>query len=274
MARPINADVPRSRLPQSAATAQAAAQADPGGAEGDRRAVRPRRRLHRRRDSRREGRRRATGPETPAPVSEAPATSAEAPAAQTPDELGYPAFATANTTRVGGADPASNAAGVALATYPSTDAVPAAAGGHPGRRRGLARRDRRLGADGGAGRRPGPRLRSRTALPEPTEQALDALDPQGGKATKGDPGLRDRRGRGPFRACETTRVGARRRRRGRGGNRDAARRAARRGAAAHRGRAGRAARLRDAGRGLGGALGRSGPLRRARTSCRRRPRRR
>ena len=45
---------------------------------------------------------------------------ASAPAAQTAAQLGYPAFATNNTTRVGGADPASNAAGVALATYPST----------------------------------------------------------------------------------------------------------------------------------------------------------
>ena len=43
------------------------------------------------------------------------------PAAQTPNELGYPAFATNNTTRVGGGDAASNAAGVALAVYPSTD---------------------------------------------------------------------------------------------------------------------------------------------------------
>src|ERR1044072_9617163 len=61
-------------------------------------------------------------PETPAPVRQAPSTPAETPAAQTPDELGYPAFATANTTRVGGSDPASNAAGVALATYPSIEA--------------------------------------------------------------------------------------------------------------------------------------------------------
>ena len=35
------------------------------------------------------------------------------------EELGYPAFATNNTTRVGGADPAANAAGVALAVFPS-----------------------------------------------------------------------------------------------------------------------------------------------------------
>ena len=36
-------------------------------------------------------------------------------------ELGYPAFATKNTTRVGGGDAASNAAGVALAVFPSTE---------------------------------------------------------------------------------------------------------------------------------------------------------
>ena len=35
------------------------------------------------------------------------------------EELGFPAFATKNTTRVGGADAAANAAGVALATFPS-----------------------------------------------------------------------------------------------------------------------------------------------------------
>ena len=58
--------------------------------------------------------------EAPAPVSETPSTPAEAPAAATPEELGYPAFATANTTRVGGNDPASSAAGVALAVYPSS----------------------------------------------------------------------------------------------------------------------------------------------------------
>lgn len=37
-------------------------------------------------------------------------------------ELGFPAVATNNTTRVGGADPAANAAAVALAVYPSTTA--------------------------------------------------------------------------------------------------------------------------------------------------------
>jgi ell wall binding domain 2 (CWB2) len=58
----------------------------------------------------------------PAPVSGGARAAAGANAAGTPAELGYPAFATDNTTRVGGPDPISNAAGVALATYPSVEA--------------------------------------------------------------------------------------------------------------------------------------------------------
>jgi ell wall binding domain 2 (CWB2) len=45
---------------------------------------------------------------------------------EAPQQLGFPAFATKNTTRVGGADPVADAAGVALAVYPS-----AAPGTHP-----------------------------------------------------------------------------------------------------------------------------------------------
>lgn len=40
------------------------------------------------------------------------------------DDLGFPTFATKNTTRVAGADPISDAAAVALAVYPSTGGVP------------------------------------------------------------------------------------------------------------------------------------------------------
>jgi hypothetical protein len=39
-------------------------------------------------------------------------------------ELGFPEFATKNTTRVAGADPTATAAGVALAAFPSTGGVP------------------------------------------------------------------------------------------------------------------------------------------------------
>jgi ell wall binding domain 2 (CWB2) len=122
--------------------------------------------------------------ETPAPVSEAPGKSAQAPASRTPEELGYPAFATANTTRVGGPDPASNAAGVALATYPSTE---------PAQRpqavtlvdaddwRSAIAASVLMAAPLGA-----PILVSEAGdVPEPTEQALDALDPQGDKQTEG-----------------------------------------------------------------------------------------
>ena len=40
-----------------------------------------------------------------------------------PEDLGFPAFATQNTTRVSGADPVADAAAVALATFPSTGGV-------------------------------------------------------------------------------------------------------------------------------------------------------
>jgi len=56
--------------------------------------------------------------ETPAPT---PAQKpAEAAGDQTSEQLGYPAFATSNTTRIGGSDPVANAAGAALAVFPST----------------------------------------------------------------------------------------------------------------------------------------------------------
>ncbi len=57
------------------------------------------------------GRTTSTKEETTAPSEPAQTES--------PEALGYPEFATNNTTRVGGPDPASNAAAVALAVYPS-----------------------------------------------------------------------------------------------------------------------------------------------------------
>ena len=57
-----------------------------------------------------------------APSREAPTTESEpVTATEPPEDLGYPEFATNNTTRVGGSDPVSNAAAVALAVYPSTE---------------------------------------------------------------------------------------------------------------------------------------------------------
>jgi putative cell wall binding repeat protein len=61
----------------------------------------------------------------PAPrVSGGPQTGGESPierppVAETAEQLGFPAFATKNTTRVGGSDSIASAAGVALATFPS-----------------------------------------------------------------------------------------------------------------------------------------------------------
>ncbi len=123
-------------------------------------------------------------PETPAPVSEAPSSSGGAPATQTPQELGYPAFATANTTRVGGGDAASTAAAVALAVYPS--AQPSQ---RPNAVTLVDANDWRtaiaasvlMAAPVGA-----PVLVSEAGgVPDPTDEALSALDPAGGKDTGG-----------------------------------------------------------------------------------------
>jgi len=123
------------------------------------------------------------GAEAPAPTIEAPETG-EGPEPQAPEELGYPSFATANTTRVGGADPVANAAAVALAVYPSAgsaqrpDAVTLVdAGDWRGAVAAAVLMAPPLGA---------PILVSEAdEAPEPTEEALDALDPQGSKGSRG-----------------------------------------------------------------------------------------
>ncbi len=121
--------------------------------------------------------------EAPAPVSGAPSTPAEAPAAE-PEELGYPSFATANTTRVGGSDAASTAAAVALAAYPSTapSQRPAAvavadAGDWPTAIAAAALMAPPVAA---------PVLVSEAGgMPDPTVEALSALAPSGSKDTGG-----------------------------------------------------------------------------------------
>jgi hypothetical protein len=62
----------------------------------------------------------AVAPAT-APAAEEP-SGEQAPSAQSAESLGYPGFATNNTSRVGGANAAANAAAVALAVFPSTTA--------------------------------------------------------------------------------------------------------------------------------------------------------
>jgi hypothetical protein len=122
------------------------------------------------------------GPDAPAPVVEGPSSRAE-PGAQPPEELGYPAFATANTTRVGGSDPASSAAGVALAVYPSVE---------PGQRPQavtLVDADDWRGAVAAAVLMAPPLgapllVSAADGAPEPTEQALEALGPEGGDQSR------------------------------------------------------------------------------------------
>jgi hypothetical protein len=122
---------------------------------------------------------------SPEPQEEAQQQPARAPAVESsPEELGYPEFATNNTTRVGAGDPTSNAAAVALAVYPSIEpsqrpaavtlvdaadwetAIAAAVLMAPP-----------VGAP--------PLISEAGGVPEPTATALGALDPQGTPATRG-----------------------------------------------------------------------------------------
>lgn len=115
---------------------------------------------------------------TPEPAPEEKQT----PAAEAAEELGYPSFATNNTTRVGGSDAATTAAGVALAVFPSTKVAqrPAAVTlVDEGDWQGAVAAAVLMSAPVRA-----PLLVSTGGdLPDPTSQALDALDPQGSSAT-------------------------------------------------------------------------------------------
>jgi hypothetical protein len=118
-----------------------------------------------------------------APVAE-PTAQPNAPQTQTSSDLGYPEFATNNTTRVGSADPAANAAAVALAVYPSVtaDQRPSAVT--------LVDADDWQSAIAASVLMAAPVgaplvISEADELPEPTSAALDALDPQGNKASGG-----------------------------------------------------------------------------------------
>jgi ell wall binding domain 2 (CWB2) len=121
--------------------------------------------------------------ETPAP---APAPAAEKPddaaAEQTAEALGYPGFATNNTTRIGGSDPAANAAGAALAVFPSTTPAqrPAAVTvvGEEDWAGAIAAAVLMAAPVGAPILYSGP-----GEMPEVSEEALAALDPQGSKDT-------------------------------------------------------------------------------------------
>ncbi len=122
----------------------------------------------------------ASAPAPPAVIREQGPSPGEA---ETRD-LGFPAFATRNTTRVAGADPIADAAAVALAAFPSTGGLegPAAVslvdvGDWPG---GIA------AASLSAAPVDAPILLTESGeLPDLTESALGALAPQGGDATGG-----------------------------------------------------------------------------------------
>jgi hypothetical protein len=108
----------------------------------------------------------------------------ETPSPQVAEALAFPAFATNNTTRIGGPDPVANAAGVALAVFPSTSEAqqPAAVA--------LVGEEDWAGAIA-ASVLMAPPVRAPILfsgpdeLPEDSEEALGALAPQGSKATGG-----------------------------------------------------------------------------------------
>lgn len=120
----------------------------------------------------------------PTPPKSSLGAPAEAPPSRPPSELGYPGFATANTTRVGGGDPGSNAAAVALAVYPSTapaqrpDAVALVDAADW---RGAIAASVLIAPPLGV-----PLLISEAdGLPDASVAALEALDPQGSRDTRG-----------------------------------------------------------------------------------------
>jgi len=120
---------------------------------------------------------------TSTPASGNESDSSE-PSPQVAEALAFPAFATNNTTRIGGPDPAANAAAVALAVFPSTNEKqrPVAVA--------LASTEDWAGAIAAAVLMAEP-IRApllyaeAESLPEPTKAALEALQPRGGAASGG-----------------------------------------------------------------------------------------
>jgi hypothetical protein len=119
----------------------------------------------------------------PAPVESEEESSDEASSAGA-EELGYPSFATSNTTRIGGPDPVSNAAAAALAVFPGTNE----------KQRPLA--VAMVGAEDWAGAIAAAVLMAEPVrapllfgepegVPDPTTEALDSLQPSGGAASGG-----------------------------------------------------------------------------------------
>lgn len=118
------------------------------------------------------------------PSNSGPALGAQSGTPIANPKLGFPALATKNTTRVAGADPIADAAGVALAVYPS-----AGPGTHPGAVT-IAPTDDWQAAIASAVLMAAPirapvLLSGRSSLPSVTAAALRALAPTGAGATGG-----------------------------------------------------------------------------------------
>lgn len=124
----------------------------------------------------------STDAPAPAPAPVDGGNDAGTPSSQSAEALGYPSFATNNTTRIGGSDPTANAAGAALAVFPSTtDAQRPAAVTVVGE-------EDWAGAIAAAVLMAPPvrapiLFSTPDEVPEATEEALDALDPQGSADT-------------------------------------------------------------------------------------------
>jgi hypothetical protein len=131
----------------------------------------------------------AAGESTTPPSSESEGESSGEESGETSgagaEELGYPSFATSNTTRIGGPDPASNAAATALAVFPGTN----------GKQRPVA--VALVGTEDWAGAIAAAVLMAEPirapllfgeaeGVPNPTAEALKALQPHGGAASGGD----------------------------------------------------------------------------------------
>ena len=184
--------------------------------------------------------------------------------------LGFPGFATKNTTRVGGADPIADAAGVAQAIYParSRDTRPAAV--TAGRREGLAGRDLRRPAHEPPAARAGAALRRRGHAGRHEVRARRARPHRRaqGRRRRGHPDRQDGQGRGR----EDHGRRGRRRARARAGDRQAPHRRRRPAEQLRGGRALERARVRDARRGVGGEGRRPGAVGRQGQRCRPPPR--
>jgi hypothetical protein len=119
---------------------------------------------------------------TPPPATPAPSVTGSAPQAEA--SLGFPVLATKNTTRVAGADPVADAAGVAQAVFPARTPE-----SHP-QAVVLAGRDDWQAAISAAQLMSRPLrapllLADGGALPTASAAALDALQPTGAKALRG-----------------------------------------------------------------------------------------